>query len=207
MHTIGQKPFQAPKCLHQTQNVFSRGLAFLLQNSGVLSIHFLSLLFLQSAGACPSCLRREARPWTTAYSHCLNCRHLNAGSERNILNVQTSLCVSKEPISTVTSWPTSPVVIMVLVTLLCASRKTINTNGGLLSCVCVCDSEEFIKASPLKCTLDAALLWSAKTFGSACLRHCWILRYVQTHGVCPRLLLWSVLRPTTTCLADKLLFI
>lgn len=83
---------------------------------------------------------------------------LDVTSDTQTLTHKPSLCVSREPINTVMSWPTSPMVITVLVTLPCASRKTIDTSGGLLSCVCFCDSQEFIKPSPLKCTCEAALL-------------------------------------------------
>lgn len=96
----------------------------------------------------PAVLGGRRGPRITAYGHCLNCKPLNAASERNIWNAQPSLCVSREPINTETSWPTSPVVITVLVTLPCARRKTINASGGLLSCLRACDSQEFIRASP-----------------------------------------------------------
>lgn len=155
-----RSPFQTSQGFASNAKCFQSQFGLCFTEQWCPSHPFKSLLFLQSAGACPSCHRREARPWTTAYSHCLDCRHLNAASECNILNAQPSLCVSREPINTVMSWPTSPMVITVLVTLLCASRKMINTNDGLLRCGCVCDSEEFIKASPLKCT-----------FGSSSLRH------------------------------------
>lgn len=81
-------------------------------------------------------------------------------------------------------------------------KRSTDSNGTLPSCVSVYDSGEFIQASPSKYRRAIALLWSAKPYGCACIRHCCL--FVCTHDYSVKrvqavfmLHRWDVITPPT----------
>lgn len=75
-------------------------------------------------------------------------------------------------------------------------KRSANSNGTLPRCVCFYDSGEFIQASPSKSRCAIALLWSAKPYGCAYLRHCRLFvcthDYAVKHLMCRRCLCSAV---------------